>query len=105
MTFDPVSVCLWAFCLATTKRDISKHIHVTEWLTMDTKLDLVISRFVPLGFELMAIGIKANKFSILYSQQKAWYNRTYKSTIVKASNKYCTKKIYAKTTVKYQYKK
>jgi hypothetical protein len=28
--------------------------------------DLDISRFVPLGFELMAIGIKANKFSILY---------------------------------------
>jgi hypothetical protein len=23
ITFDPVSVCLWAFCLATTKRDIS----------------------------------------------------------------------------------
>ena len=29
-------------------------------------------RFVPLGFELMAIGIKANKvYNTLYSQQKA----------------------------------
>jgi hypothetical protein len=37
---------------------------------MDTKLDLVISRFVPLGFELMAIGIKVNKFSILYIVNK-----------------------------------
>jgi hypothetical protein len=40
---------------------------------MDAKWDLDISRFVPLGFELMAIGIKANKvFNTLYSQQKAW---------------------------------
>jgi hypothetical protein len=37
---------------------------------MDTKLDLDISRFVPLGFELMAIGIQANKFSILYIVNK-----------------------------------
>jgi hypothetical protein len=37
---------------------------------MDTKLDLVISRFVPLGFELMAIWIKVNKFSILYIVNK-----------------------------------
>jgi hypothetical protein len=35
ITFDPVSVCQWAFCLATTKRDISKHAHVTEsdWIS------------------------------------------------------------------------
>ena len=73
---------------------------------MDTKWDLDISRFVPLGFELMAIGIKANKvFNTLYIKQKAWYNRTYKSTIVKASNKCCTNKIDAKTAVKYQYQK
>jgi hypothetical protein len=37
---------------------------------MDTKWDLDISRFVPLGFELMAIGIEANKFSILYIVNK-----------------------------------
>jgi hypothetical protein len=37
---------------------------------MDTKWDLDISRFVPLGFELMAIGIKVNKFSILYIVNK-----------------------------------
>jgi hypothetical protein len=29
-----------------------------------------ISRFVPLGLELMAIGIKVNKFSILYIVNK-----------------------------------
>jgi hypothetical protein len=52
----------------------------------------------------VAIRIKANKFSILYSQEKARYNRTYKSTIVKASNKYYTK-IDAKTAVKDQYQK
>jgi hypothetical protein len=73
---------------------------------MDTKWDLDISRFVPLGFELMAIGTKANKvFNTLYIKQKAWYNRTYNSTIVKASNKCCTNKIDAKTAVKYQYQK
>ena len=37
---------------------------------MDTKRDLDISRFVPLGFELVAIRIKANKFSILYIVNK-----------------------------------
>jgi hypothetical protein len=59
---------------------------------MDTQWDLDISRFVPLEFELMAIGTKANKvFNTLYIKQKAWYNRTYKSTIVNASNKCCTK--------------
>ena len=67
---------------------------------MDTKRDLDISRFVPLGFELVAIRIKANKFSILYIVNK----RTQKSTIVKASNKYCTK-IDTTVALKYQYKK
>jgi hypothetical protein len=33
-------------------------------------IDLDISRFVPMGFKLMAIGIKANKFSILYIVNK-----------------------------------
>jgi hypothetical protein len=37
---------------------------------MDTKRDLDISRFVPLGFELIVIGIKANKFSMLYIVNK-----------------------------------
>jgi hypothetical protein len=37
---------------------------------MDTKRDLDISRFVPLRFELVAIRIKANKFSILYIVNK-----------------------------------
>ena len=53
-----------------------------NYLTMDTQWDLDISRFVPLGFELMAIWIKVNKFSIyLHSQQKVWYNRTCLNTI------------------------
>ena len=34
------------------------------------KMRLDISTFVPLGFELMAIGIKANTLSILYIVNK-----------------------------------
>jgi hypothetical protein len=60
---------------------------------MDTKWDLDISRFVPLGFELMAIGIKANKFSILYIVNKRHDITEHKNQqFVKASNNYCTKK-------------
>ena len=64
-------LCLSAFCLATTKQDISKQLQkVIELVDDGYKWDLDISSFVPLGFELMAIGIKANKFSILYIVNK-----------------------------------
>jgi hypothetical protein len=42
---------------------------------MDKKSDLSISRFVPLGFELMETEIKANKLSILYIVNK-WHDIT-----------------------------
>jgi hypothetical protein len=64
-------LCLSAFCLATTKQDISKQLQkVIELVDDGYKWDLDISSFVPLGFELMAIGIKANKFSIFYIVNK-----------------------------------
>ena len=64
-------LCLSAFCLATTKQDISKQLQkVIELVDDGYKWDLDISSFVPLGFELKAIGIKANKFSIFYIVNK-----------------------------------
>ena len=74
---------------------------------MDTKWDLDISRFVPLGFALVAIRIKkANKFLILYIVNKRHDITEYKNQqLYKRLQINTAQKIDAKTAVKYKYQK
>ena len=72
---------------------------------MDTKWNLDISRFGPLGLELMAIGIKVNKFSILYTVNNRHDITEHKNQQLQRLQINTAQKIDAKTAVKYQYQK
>jgi hypothetical protein len=66
---------------------------------------MVIIWFGPLGLELMAIGIKVNKFSILYTVNNRHDIKEHKNQQLQRLQINTAQKIDAKTAVKYQYQK